>query len=50
MFKCPVIKDIEEDFQNTLLECEEITIEKLSKYSLFKKMIGRILRLFAPLM
>ena len=50
MYKSSVINDIEEDYQNTLQECEEITIEKCNKYSLFKKMIGRILRLFAPLM
>lgn len=50
MYQSKVIKDIEDDYQNTLLECEEVTIEKHNKYSIFKKIIGRILRLFAPLM
>lgn len=50
MFESKVIKDIEQDYQNTLQECQEITIESHNKYSLFKKIIGRILRLFAPLM
>jgi len=50
MYQSSVIKDIEDDYQNTLLECEEITLENYNKYSLFKKIIGRVLRLFAPLM
>ena len=50
MYNAKVINNIEEDFQNTLQECEEITIESNKKYSAFKKLIGRVLRLFAPLM
>jgi len=50
MYNCKEISKIEEDYQNTLLECQEITIESNKKYSLLKKIIGRVLRLFAPLM
>lgn len=50
MYQSKVIKEIEEDYQNTLLECQEITIESYNKYSIFKKIVGRVLRLFAPLM
>ena len=50
MYKNKVIKEIEEDFKLTLEECEEITLEDQKKYSIFKKIIGKILRLFAPLM
>lgn len=41
---------IEEDFQNTLLKCQEITIEDYIKIPLYQKMVGRVFRLFAPLM
>lgn len=50
MYKSSAIENIKEDFERTLEECEEITIQSHKKYSLFKKFIGRILRLFAPLM
>lgn len=50
MYKSDAIGNIKKDFKRTLEECEVITIESNKKYSLFKKVIGRILRLFAPLM
>ena len=50
MFKCPVIKDIEEDFQNTLTKCKEMTLEDYKKFSLFHRLEGHVLKLFAPLM
>ena len=50
MYKNKVIKDVEEDFKNTVEDCELITLENHRKYSKFKKIIGKILRLFAPLM
>lgn len=50
MYKSDVIDNIKQDFKRTLEECEEITIESNKKYSVFKKVIGRMLRLFAPLM
>ncbi len=50
MYKSKVIKDIEDDYKNTLEDCELITLENHRKYSVFKKIIGRVLRLFAPLM
>jgi len=50
IYKNKVIKDIEEDFILTLEECQEITLDDQKKYSIFKKIIGQVLRLFAPLM
>lgn len=50
MYKNSTIKSIEKDFEITLEECERITLENHKKYSVFKKALGRILRLFAPLM
>ena len=50
MYRNSAINYIEKDFERTLEECENITLENHKKYSVFKKIIGRILRLFAPLM
>ena len=50
MYRNSAINYIEKDFERTLEECENITLENHKKYSVFKKIIGRVLRLFAPLM
>lgn len=44
------ILDIEEDFQKTLLKCQEITIESCNHFPKWKMALGKLLRLFAPLM
>ena len=44
------VHDVEQDFQDTLCKCQEITIESCKKYPFYKQLAGRALRLFAPLM
>lgn len=44
------ILTIEKDFQQTLNKCQVITLEDCRKVNLFKKIVGRVFRLFAPLM
>ena len=44
------ILDIEMDFQNTLEKCEQVTLESLQKYPKIKMLIGKLLRVFAPLL
>lgn len=44
------VYDIKEHFNTLLLQCEEITIKKLKKSSLFKRLKRAILHLFAPFM
>ncbi len=44
------IIDMEHDFQKTLQKSEEVTIQVLSQYSKIKLLIGKLLRLFAPLL
>lgn len=44
------IKDIENDIDKILEQSEHITIEKYKKIPFIKKIVGRIMRLFAPLM
>lgn len=45
-----VVWDIEKDFQNTLKKCQLVTKEDLKSRSIFEKLVGRVLRLVAPLM
>lgn len=44
------IKDIERDFNETLNQCHKVTLEDIKKYNIFMTMVGRVLKLFAPLM
>lgn len=50
MWQNPVVHDVEADFQETLLKCQEITIEDCHNYSKIKYIAGSILRFIAPLM
>jgi len=50
IYRNPEIFKIEEDFQNTLLQCHEMTLEDCRKFPVVKKFLGQVLRLFAPLM
>ena len=46
----PVVRDVEQDFQNTLKKCRRISVADLKKISLRMTLLGRSLRLIAPLM
>lgn len=46
----PAVGDVERDFQETLAKCRLVTEKDLHSRSLFSKLIGRVLRLIAPLM
>lgn len=50
MYQVKEVEKIEEDFQDTLKQCREITLETLKKEKFWTKIYGRFLRLFAPLM
>lgn len=50
MYKNEVIADIEMDFQNTLKQCQKITVSDCESYSRLKLLLGRILRLVGPMM
>lgn len=41
---------VEEDFQDTLLKCQEVTIDYYRKIPLYQKVVGRISRMAAPLL
>ena len=50
LFRNPAVQQVEADFQETLKHCQEITLEDCRTYPMPKKIAGKVLRLFAPLM
>ncbi len=50
IYNNPVVWEIERDFQATLKKCEKVTLTSLKSRSLAERVIGRVLRLIAPLM
>ena len=50
MYQTSCIPAIEEDFQNTLGKCQEVTPEALKKLKLSWKVTGSIVKAIAPLM
>ena len=50
MLNMPTIARIEEDYQHTLKDCEQITIESLKKDRWPRRLLGYLLKVFAPLM
>lgn len=50
MYSNDVLHDVEQDFKETLKQCQEITKESCDKYPKEKMLVGKMLRLIAPLM
>ena len=50
LYQNQVIRQVEQDFQDTLKKCREITPEHCREYPAVKQLAGKVLRLFAPLM
>ncbi|MCI7350922.1 MAG: cardiolipin synthase, partial [Ruminococcus sp.] len=50
MYKCSEIARIERDFLKTLRKCIAIDMDNVRKYPAWKKALGSLLRLIAPLM
>jgi len=49
-WKNAIVHDVEEDFQETLRRSQRITLKNCQEYSIVGKVIGKALRLVAPLM
>ena len=45
-----VVDKIERDFQQTLAKCHKVTLLEVKKRTMLTKIMGQVLRLFAPLM
>ena len=50
MYKTDNIPDIEEDFEETLRQCRQVTVETVRKEKLCTKLLGFVLKVIAPLM
>ena len=50
LYQVPQITEVEADFQETLKDCREITMEDWRNEKFITKLTGRVLRLIAPLM
>lgn len=50
LFDLPVIQEIEQDFQKTLADSQEVTMADYRRGSLLQKICGKALKLLAPLM
>ena len=50
MYKNEAVRDVEEDFQRTLRSCQKITIKDCRRLAWHRKVIGKVLRIMAPLM
>ena len=49
-YKNDIISNVEDDFEKTMSKCKKITIKDVKDYSLLKILIGKLMRLFAPLL
>ena len=50
MWGTDCIPDIKADFQNTLAKCQKVTFESIKAENVLVKLLGRIMRLVAPLL
>lgn len=50
MYKNQCIPDIKQDFESTLAQCRRVTMQTVKKESVFTKLLGAIIKPFAPLM
>jgi cardiolipin synthase len=50
MYKTDCIANIEEDFQETLAKCQEVTLETIKNETMYYKVMGKIMKFIAPLM
>ncbi len=50
LLNMPAVAHVEEDYQRTLKECKQITVDILSKDSFGRKLAGYLLKVLAPLM
>lgn len=49
LYEVPAIMDIENDFEETFKKCIPITMKDYEKFNIFTRLIGKALRIIAPL-
>lgn len=50
LYQTPAVAQIEQDFRTTLKSCQQVTLDSMKKDKLYRKVWGRLLKIFAPLM
>lgn len=50
LYKVPALEDIKEDFRDTMAKSQQITDQDIRRQSLLTRIVGRLLKLAAPLM
>lgn len=50
IYNNPVVSEIEKDFKETLAKCQKVTLADVRRRNVFEKLVGNVLRIFAPLM
>lgn len=50
IYNNPVVSEIEKDFKETLAKCQKVTLADVRRRNVFQKLVGNVLRIFAPLM
>jgi len=50
LYKIKEIKKIEEDYNETIKKCKKMTLEEVKKIAPYQLLLGKILRIFAPLL
>jgi len=50
LYQTPCINDMEEDFEETLAKCREVTKESVRNEKMFYKVMGSLMKIIAPLM
>ena len=50
IYRNPVIAEIEADFQNTLKDCQEVTMEYYLSIPWYRRLLGKVLNFFSPLL
>jgi len=50
LYRVPEIAAIEQDFAGTLEQCHLVTMEDIKKEKLLMRLVGRMLKMLAPLM
>lgn len=50
LFRNSEVRAIEDDYQNTLEKCQTVTEQDYARQSIWNRLTGKILRIFAPLM
>ena len=50
LYQTPAVAEIEQDFRSTLKSCQQVTLDTMKKDKLYRKILGWLLKVFAPLM